>query len=53
MRGDPEVTVRDKYQAALDRVAERRLADAEYERSLREDSGIERYDREVIWGGRR
>jgi hypothetical protein len=54
MRGDPEVTVRDKYQAALDRVAERRLADAEYARSLRENyDPIEAYDRGVIWGGRR
>jgi hypothetical protein len=54
LRGDPEMTARDKYQAALDRVAERRLADAEYERSLRENyDPIEAYDRGVIWGGRR
>jgi hypothetical protein len=53
LRGDPEMTARDRYQAALDRVAERNLANAEYERSLREESGIERYDREVIWRGSR
>ena len=54
LRGDPEVTVHDRYQAALDRCAERRLANAEYERSLRENyDPIEAYDRGVIWGGRR
>ena len=54
LRGDPEITARERYQAALDRCAERNLANAEYERSLRENyDPIEAYDRNCIWGGRR
>ena len=53
-RDPPSPTLADRYQAALDRVAERNLANAEYERSLRENHDpVERYDREMIWGGRR
>ena len=32
---------------------ERKLADAAYEQRFREEGGIEAYDRNVIWGGRR
>jgi hypothetical protein len=55
LRGDPSaMTAHDRYEAALNRAAERKLADAEYERELRENyDPIEAYDREVIWKGSR
>ena len=42
-----------RQQQVQDYWQERKLADAEYERRFREDAGIEAYDRNVIWGGRR
>ena len=42
-----------RKQQMADYWQERKLADAEYERRFRDDAGIEAYDRNVIWGGRR
>ena len=50
-KGERELLMR--RQQIADYWQERKLADAAYEQRFREEGGIEAYDRNVIWGGRR